>query len=440
MRVLMVGGGGREHALVWKIAQSPLVESLWCAPGNAGTAAHAQSADLASDDIDGLAEFARRNGIDLTVVGPEAPLVGGIREAFDSLGLKLFGPSSKAAALEGSKVFAKEFMARHGIPTAPFRVFDDPREARDWIRRQGGNLVVKADGLAAGKGVIVCSSTAEASAAVDRIMTERAFGTAGDRVVVEERLEGPEVSLLALISGNVVVPLLPARDFKRAQDGDLGLNTGGMGSIAPHDGVDAAWVAEIERTVFGPVCRGLAEEGAPYQGILYAGLMLTDRGPQVLEFNCRFGDPETQAILPLLRSDLAELLAAVVDGDLAGRRVEFLDAACVCVVLASGGYPGPIEGDKEIRGLDSAMEEEGVVVFHAATAATDDGRVWTRGGRVLSVSAVAPDFARAGRRAYEAAERIRFDGMQFRRDIGPAGGGPFHSAGSRPARRSAGGT
>ncbi len=417
MRVLVVGHGGREHALVWKIAESPLLEQLWCAPGNGGTSVHASSVDLAPDDLDGLADFAHGNRIDLTVVGPEAPLVAGIREVFDERGLRLVGPCRGAAALEGSKVFAKEFMARHGIQTAPFRVFEDPETAKEWIRTQSAGLVVKADGLAAGKGVIVCSSNEEAAAAVNRMMVEKTFGVAGERVVVEERLEGPEVSILALVSNDSVVELLPARDFKRAYDGDRGPNTGGMGAIASHGLVGESLVAEIRRTVFMPTCRGLAAEGIPYQGVLYAGIMLTQRGPRVLEFNCRFGDPETQAILPLLETDLLELLQAVVDGDLAAHRAEFHPGACVSVVLASGGYPGPIEKGKEIHGLD-APSIEGMVAFHAATSRTENGRFLTQGGRVLGITAVGPDVERARRNAYAGVGRIRFEGMHYRRDIG----------------------
>ena len=417
MRVLVVGNGGREHALVWKIAQSPLLERLWCAPGNGGTCEHAVSVDLSPDDLDGLADFARRHRIDLTVVGPEAPLVAGIRDVFVERGLTLLGPYQAGAALEGSKVFAKQFMARHGIPTAPFRVFDDPASAKEWIHTQDVGLVVKADGLAAGKGVIVCSSKEEAAAAVNRMMVERAFGAAGRRVVVEERLEGPEVSILALVSGDSVAELLPARDFKRVYDGDRGPNTGGMGSLAPHGLVDEARMAEIRRTVFGPACRGLALEGVPYQGVLYAGMMLTDDGPRVLEFNCRFGDPETQALLPLLETDLLELLQAVVDGDLAAHPIQFHAGACVSVVLASEGYPGPVETGREIHGLDEPSLD-GVVAFHAATSRAEDGRFLTRGGRVLGITAVGPDVEAARRNAYRAVERIRFEGMHYRRDIG----------------------
>jgi len=417
MRVLVVGNGGREHALVWKIAQSPQLEKLWCAPGNGGTALQAESVALGTDDLEGLAEFAARSGVDLTVVGPEAPLAAGIRDVFDARGLRLVGPSGRAAALEASKVFAKEFMARHGIPTAAFRVFDHPEEAKRWVRHLGGRVVVKADGLAAGKGVLVCSAVEEAETAVDRVMAEKAFGRAGERVVIEERLEGPEVSVLALVSGETVRPLLPAMDFKRAGENDTGPNTGGMGSVAPHPLTDRRLVEEVERTVFRPVCRGLAAEGHAYEGVLYAGLMLTAAGPQVLEFNCRFGDPETQAILPLLRSDLADLLWNLAEGRLEEGTVEWRAGACVCVVLASGGYPGPVEKGKVISGLDDVPEDR-AVVFHAGTLRRGDGSVVTDGGRVLGVSALGPDVASAAERAYSAVECIRFEGLELRRDLG----------------------
>ncbi|MCK4548396.1 MAG: phosphoribosylamine--glycine ligase [Candidatus Eisenbacteria sp.] len=419
MRVLVIGNGGREHALVWKIAQSPQVEKIWCAPGNGGTALLADTAGPEADDLEGLADFAASNAVDLTIVGPEGPLVAGIRNLFDTRGLKLVGPTREAAALEGSKVFAKEFMARHGIPTAPFRVFSDPGEAKRWIRGQDSSLVVKADGLAAGKGVIVCASREEALAAVDRVMVERAFGAAGDRVVIEERLEGPEISMLALVCGDDLVRLAPAMDFKRAYEGDAGPNTGGMGSIAPHALADESLIAEIEKSVLRPTCRGMAEDGIPYEGVLYAGLMMTPSGPQVLEYNCRFGDPETQAILPLLGTDLVDLFLAMVDGRLGAARVEFEQGACICVVVASGGYPGPFEKGKEIAGLEDPSTEEGVVVFHAGTSRKADGRVLTQGGRVLGVTAVGSDFDGASRRVYGAVDRIRFEGMRFRRDIGP---------------------
>lgn len=418
MRVLVVGSGGREHALVWALSKSPVVDEIWCAPGNGGTAIHARSAGLGAGDLERLAEFAAERGVDLTIVGPEGPLVEGIRDLFDARGLSVVGPSRRAVALEGSKAFAKEFMARHGIPTAAFRIFDDADRAKGWVRSRGP-VVVKADGLAAGKGVIVCSTPEEAAGAIDRVMVEKAFGSAGDRVVIEERLEGPEASVLALVSGETVLPLLPAMDFKRAFDGDRGPNTGGMGSIAPHPLVDGGLVAEVERTILRPTCLGLASEGSPYEGVLYAGLMLTPEGPRVLEFNCRFGDPETQAILPLLKTDLLDLLSSLVAGDLGSRGVEWRTGKCVCVVLASAGYPGPIEKGRRILGLSEGPDEEDVFVFHAGTVRGEDGSFLTDGGRVLGVSGVAPDFGAAAEKAYRAVEKIAFDGMRFRRDIGP---------------------
>ncbi len=414
MKVLVVGGGGREHALVWKIAQSPRVKEIFCAPGNAGIARQARCVNIGTEDITSLLEFARREGVDLTVVGPEAPLCAGIADAFEGAGLRVFGPSRAAAELEGSKVFAKEIMKKYGIPTARFAVFDDPAAARSYIKEIGAPCVVKADGLAAGKGVIVAASEEEALAAVDTIMVERAFGRAGERVVIEECLEGEEVSVLAFTDGQTVVPMVSSQDHKRVYDGDRGPNTGGMGAYAPAP----VYTPEIHRRtleeILVPAVRAMREEGRPYRGVLYAGLMVTSEGPKVLEFNVRFGDPEAQPVLALLESDLVEIMEAVLEERLAGVEIRWRDGAAVCVVLASGGYPGSYEKGKVISGLDEVPPD--VLVFHAGTAEAA-GRVVTAGGRVLGVTAAAGDIASAVRAAYSVVEKINFEGMHYRRDI-----------------------
>ncbi|MBC7340016.1 MAG: phosphoribosylamine--glycine ligase [Firmicutes bacterium] len=428
MRVLVVGGGGREHALVWKLAQTGTVGGLFCAPGNAGTAALGTNVDIAATDVGGLRDFAVREGIGLTVVGPEDPLVAGIGDAFAAAGLRLFGPSRQAARLEGSKAFAKEFMARHGIPTAPFEVFDDAARARDYIRARPGPVVVKADGLAAGKGAFVCSTTEEALQAVTDLMERGMLGVAGRTVVVEDRLEGEELSVLALCDGESFMLLPPARDHKRAFDGDAGPNTGGMGAFAPVP-LPPGLLEEVRDRVIAPAVRGMAREGCPYRGILYAGLMLTRDGPAVLEFNCRFGDPETQVILPLLDEDLAELLAAAASDRLPARPLRLHNRYAVCVVVASGGYPGPYRRGLPIAGLERAAEVPGVVIFEAGTACDAGGRLVTSGGRVLGVTGCGRSLAEARERAYRACARISFEGMHYRRDIAaPAGGAPGGNA------------
>lgn len=427
MRVLVVGGGGREHALVWKLAQTDTVGGLFCAPGNAGTAALGTNVDIAAADIDGLRDFAVREGIDLTVVGPEDPLVAGVGDAFAAAGLLLFGPSREAARLEGSKAFAKEFMARHGIPTAPFEVFDDAARARAYIRARPGPVVVKADGLAAGKGAFVCNTTEEALQAVTDLMERGILGVAGRTVVVEDRLEGEELSVLALCDGESFMLMPPARDHKRVFDGDAGPNTGGMGAYAPVP-LPSALLDEVRDRVIAPAVQGMAREGCPYRGILYAGLMLTRDGPAVLEFNCRFGDPETQTILPLLDEDLAELLARAASDRLPARPLRVHNRYAVCVVMASGGYPGPYRRGLPIAGLERAAEVPGVVVFEAGTAYDPGGRLVTSGGRVLGVTGCGRSLAEARERAYRACARISFEGMHYRRDIAAPPGGPPGSA------------
>ncbi len=426
--VLVVGSGGREHALAWAMARSPQVARVVVAPGNAGTdgrnSAGAESgsasvcnAPIRADDIAGLLAFARAQGVALTVVGPEIPLAAGIVDAFQAQGQAIFGPTRAAAQLEWSKAFAKDFMRAHDIPTADYAVFDCFDEADAFLGRDNRPWVVKADGLAAGKGVIVCDDAAEARDAVRRIMADREFGDAGARVVLEERLAGPEVSVLAFTDGRSLALLPPARDHKRVGDGDAGPNTGGMGAYAPAPDVDAALLADVQRRVLVPTIMGMAATGTPYVGVLYAGLMLTADGPKVLEFNCRLGDPETQVLLPLLETDLFDVLVACVEGRLADVDIGWRDGACVTVVLASEGYPGPSLTGRSICGLDDAAALDDVLVFHAATTRRD-GRVVTTGGRVLAVSAVGEDLSSARARAYQGVDCVTFDGRHFRRDIG----------------------
>jgi phosphoribosylamine--glycine ligase len=419
VRILLVGSGGREHALAWKIAQSPLVEQLWAAPGNPGIAQYARCLDLAVDDADGLAGFARGHGVDLVVVGPEQPLVGGLADPLRAKGLAVFGPSARAAAIEGSKAFAKALMARRGIPTARFRVFDDPVAARRFCREIGPPCVVKTDGLAAGKGAIVCATLTEADAAIAQCMERREFGASGATVVVEEFMRGEEVSFFALAGAGGVLPLASAQDHKTVFDDDRGPNTGGMGAYAPVPFVDAAVEARIMREIVEPTLAALAAEGAPYQGVLYAGLMLTAEGPKVVEFNCRFGDPECQVLMVRLDDDLVPLLAAVARGDAlpAPRPRTSAGRAAVCVAVASGGYPGRYATGHEITGIAEAEAQPGVHVFHAGTARRE-GRLITAGGRVLGVTAVAPDLAAAITGAYDGVKRIHFEGMHYRTDIG----------------------
>ncbi len=416
MKVLLVGGGGREHALAWKIAQSPRVSRLYAAPGNPGIAAHATCVDIATDDADALVGFAAAESIDLTVVGPEVPLVAGLADRFTAKGLLVFGPRAAAAAIEGSKAFAKALMARHGVPTARFETFDDAQSARRYCRTLGAPVVVKADGLAAGKGVLVCRTLAEADAAVAQCMEQRAFGAAGATVVVEELLRGEEASFFALVSGEHVVPFAAAQDHKTVFDGDAGPNTGGMGAYTPVAAMDAAMQTRIMRTIVEPTVRALAREAEPYFGVLYAGLMLTAEGPKVIEFNCRFGDPECQPIMACADGDLVPALLAVARGE-RPPAMESTRQAAVCVTLASGGYPGAYARGIPITGVEAAASMPGVLVFHSGTARRD-GVLVTDGGRVLGVTAVAADVPSAIQAAYAGVARIRFDGMHFRTDIG----------------------
>jgi phosphoribosylamine--glycine ligase len=414
MRILVVGGGGREHALVWKIARCPRVTEIYCAPGNAGIAGLANCVPIAADDIEGLLAFARRAGIDLTVVGPEAPLVAGIVDAFQAAGLPVFGPSRAAARLEGSKIFAKELMQAAGIPTARHTAFMEAGTALAYLEEHPGPVVVKADGLAAGKGVVVAPDTATAREAVTAMFGGR-FGPAGQRVIIEEHLEGEEVSILALCDGETVIPFLPSQDHKRVGEGDTGPNTGGMGAYAPVPFYTPEIAGEVEEKILRPTVRAMAAAGCPYRGVLYAGLMLTREGPKVLEFNCRFGDPETQPLMLLLQSDLVELMLATINGELAGTKIDWCPGAAAGVVLAAGGYPGPYARGEVITGLEAVPP--GVEVFHAGTALVD-GQVVTAGGRVLCVTARGENLQAALDRVYAGIKAINFAGMHYRRDIG----------------------
>jgi phosphoribosylamine--glycine ligase len=416
MRILVVGGGGREHALAWKIAQSRRVTKLYCAPGNAGIADLAECVPVAAADIDKLAAFASEQRIDLTIVGPEVPLCAGVVDAFQAKGLRIFGPNKRAAQLEGSKVFAKQILLKYNVPTAPAAIFNDANAARAHLRKVSAPIVVKADGLAAGKGVIVASSVEEAERAVTEIMEEKVFGAAGAQVVIEECLRGDELSVMALVDGPSFQMLASAQDHKRALDGDRGPNTGGMGAYSPTPLLDEKLNQQIAE-IFRRTLAGLQTEGIEYHGVLYAGLMITERGPLVLEFNCRFGDPETQVVLPRMDFDLLDAVEATIDGSLDHLTLAWKSAAAVCVVMSAGGYPGHHEQGQLIAGLKEAAKLDKVWVFHAGTRLGASGQVTTDGGRVLGVTALGETIEKAAGRAYEAVERIRFDGAHFRRDI-----------------------
>ncbi len=418
MRVLVIGNGGREHALAWKIKASPSVERVFVAPGNAGTEADAENVDLSPLDFPRLIKFAKQNAIDLTVVGPEAPLVGGIVDAFTTEKLRIFGPSRAAAELEGSKVFCKNLLRQASVPTAEYQVFRDAARAATFVRdREDVPVVVKADGLAAGKGVFVCKGRNEAIAAVERIGRERAFGDAGNQIVIEERLDGFEVSVLALTDGRTIITLPPAQDHKAAFDGDTGPNTGGMGAYCPTPLVTEADLRKIEEQVLVPTVHAMKRARRPFRGVLYAGLMMTNQGPKVLEFNVRFGDPECEPLLMRLTSDLVELMEAVVEGRLEQITPPIWDPRpAVCVVMASAGYPGDYERGFAIRGLDEAAKVPDVNVFHAGTMRAN-GKVVTNGGRVLAVTAVGNTISAAKLSAYTAVKQIRWEGAWCRKDI-----------------------
>jgi phosphoribosylamine---glycine ligase len=419
MKVLVVGNGGREHALAWKIRQSALVSELYCAPGNAGIAAQADCVPIETSNIVELADFAQTIGADLTVVGPELPMVLGIADEFQRRGLSIFCPSRAAAEIEGSKAFAREFMQRHNIPSPRYEICTAAEAAQDFVMRSpfGYPLVIKADGLASGKGTLVVQDKAEARAAVTQMMTDKKFGTAGAKVVMEEFLAGDEVSFLVFSDGSKVVPMVSVQDHKRLLDGDKGPNTGGMGTVSPSTSLNVDVHKQILQDIIIPTIGGLAAEGRKYQGVLYAGLMITEQGPKVLEFNARFGDPETQVIMARMRSDLVPVLQGVAEGQLKDTKIEWAKEAAVCVVLASRGYPDGVETGKPIQGLDAFDGVDDVVVYHAATDRRDDAIV-TVGGRVLGVTALGANLDAAVQRAYEAVPQISFDGMQYRTDIG----------------------
>ena len=416
MKILVVGSGGREHALVWKLHQSPKVDTIYCAPGNAGIETLAECVAIKANEIDKLADFAQENGIDLTFVGPEDPLTLGLVDTFAERGLKAFGPRRAAAAIEGSKVFMKDLLQKYNIPTGFYQAFTDRDEAVAFIRAKGAPIVVKADGLAAGKGVIVAMTEDEAVAAVDLMMTERAFGDAGATVMIEEYLEGEEASFIAFTDGTTVLPLPTSQDHKAVHDGDQGPNTGGMGAYSPAPVVTDELHERIMNEIMLPTVRALEKEGAPYQGMLYAGLMIKDGEPKVLEFNCRFGDPETQPLLMRLKTDLVDIMEAVIDQRLSGLTLDIDPRPTVCVVMAAGGYPGAYDKGMEIAGLERDFGSD-VVVFHAGTARRN-GRVVTNGGRVLGVTARAPKLEDAIAAAYEAVKKISWEGCYYRTDIG----------------------
>lgn len=416
MKVLVIGSGGREHALIWKIRQSPRVERVYCAPGNGGIGEMAEPVSIGPDEIDRLADFAEKEKIDLTVVGPELPLILGIADLFEERGLKIFGPSREAAKLEGSKAFAKEILKENRIPTADFASFTEAGPAKEYLAKQGPPYVVKADGLAAGKGVIVSSDRKEAEAAVDDIMVRKVFGQAGEKVVIEEFLEGEEASFMVLIDGEHLLPLASSQDHKRVFDGDRGPNTGGMGAYSPAPVVTFGIHRRIMEAILHPLLKGLKSKGIRYRGVLYVGLMLTRGGPKVLEFNARFGDPECQPLMMRMKGDLVPLMEATIEGRLDRVEAEWSDDVAVCVVLCSQGYPGPYEKGKEIHGLERLTNWQRGFVFHAATVKKDS--CWlTSGGRVLGVTALGSNLEEAVGEVYRAVGEIEWDGMHYRKDI-----------------------
>ncbi|TAL27861.1 MAG: phosphoribosylamine--glycine ligase [Nitrospirae bacterium] len=416
MKVLIIGGGGREHAIVWKLSQSSQIDKIYCCPGNAGISELAECINVDDNNFEALANFARYEGIDLTIVGPEAQLSKGIVDVFEKNGRKILGPNSKAAQLEGSKVFSKDLMKRCGIPTAEYKVFSSYLHAEDYVRMKGAPLVIKADGLAAGKGVIVAHTVDEAIAGLRLIMKDRAFGEAGNRVIVEECLEGEEASFMAFTDGKTILPMVSSQDHKRIFDGDKGPNTGGMGAYSPAPIITPELESFIMEKVMLRTIKGLQSEGINYKGILYAGIMVKDNKPYVLEFNCRLGDPETQPVLSRLKTDLLDIALAIADEKLSGINLEWKSGASVCVVAASKGYPGAYEKGKVIKGLDEAGTMDDVIVFHAGTA-FNKNKIVTAGGRVLGVTALGKDIKEAKLKAYKAIEKIHFSGMHYRKDI-----------------------
>ncbi|NDL67312.1 phosphoribosylamine--glycine ligase [Anaerotalea alkaliphila] len=417
MKVLVVGSGGREHAIVWKLAQSPRVEKIYCAPGNAGIAALAQCVPVKATEIEKVRDFALAEGIDLTIIGMDDPLMLGIVDLFQEAGLKVFGPRQDAAVLEGSKVFAKELMKKYDIPTAAYEVFDEPGAARAYLEGCTYPVVLKADGLALGKGVLICNTREEALEGVDEIMVDLKYGSAGRRMVVEEFMTGPEVSVLSFCDGKTCLPMVSAQDHKRALDNDQGLNTGGMGTFSPSKYYTEEIHRECVKTMFEPTLAAMAAEGRPFTGIIFFGLMLTPNGPRVLEYNARFGDPEAQVVLPRLKNDLVDVVEAAIEGRLSEITLEWDERSTVCVVLASGGYPVAYRKGYPIQGLEEAAGTPDILVFHAGTELVD-GRVATSGGRVLGITAFGKDMEEARSRAYAMVEKVDFTDKHFRRDIG----------------------
>jgi len=418
MKVLVVGSGGREHGLILKLKESPKVTEIFAAPGNGGISAIATPVDIKATDIEKMVAFAKENGIEFAVVAPDDPLVLGMVDAFEEIGIPTFGPNKAAAIIEGSKVFSKNLMKKYGIPTAAYETFDNEEEAVAYLKAQNSYpAVIKADGLALGKGVIIAQTEEEAVEAVHSMMSDKIFGASGSHVVIEEFLEGPEVSVLSFTDGNVVIPMISSKDHKRALDNDQGLNTGGMGTIAPNPYYTADIAEECMKTIFLPTVEAMKKEGRTFKGCLYFGLMITKKGPKVIEYNCRFGDPETQVVLPLLKTDLFEIMEAIYAGRLADVDVQFSDEHAACVIMASGGYPKKYQTGYEISGLDAEGQAEGVIVYHAGTKLVD-GRFLTSGGRVLGVTALGATREEALAKSYEAVKKIGFTDVHYRTDIG----------------------
>lgn len=418
MKILMIGSGGREHALIKKLLESPKVEKIYCAPGNGGISCDAENVNISAMDIEGVVNFAKDNKIDLVFVAPDDPLAAGMVDALEAEGIRAFGPKKAAAEIEASKVFSKNLMKKYGIPTADYQVFDNSKDAVDYVVNNNmAPVVVKADGLALGKGVLICQTVEDAKAAIHSIMDDKKFGESGSRVVIEEFLTGPEVSVLSFTDGKCVKPMVSSKDHKRALDGDKGLNTGGMGTISPNPYYTDEMAEICRKTIFEPTIEAMNKEGRTFKGCLYFGLMLTPKGPKVIEYNARFGDPETQVVLPRLETDLVDICEAVIDGTLSDIDIKWKKGAAACVVMASGGYPESYKKGIEMSGLDEKGGVEGAIVYHAGTK-LENGKFYTNGGRVLGVTAVDDTLEGALKKAYEAVEKISFEGAHYRKDIG----------------------
>ncbi|MEE0762115.1 MAG: phosphoribosylamine--glycine ligase [Acutalibacteraceae bacterium] len=418
MKILMIGSGGREHALIKKLLESPKVEKIYCAPGNGGIACDAENVNISAMDIEGVVNFSKENKIDLVFVAPDDPLAAGMVDALEAEGIRAFGPKKAAAEIEASKVFSKNLMKKYGIPTADYQVFDNSKDAIDYVVNNNmAPVVVKADGLALGKGVLICQTVEDAKAAIHSIMDDKKFGESGSRVVIEEFLTGPEVSVLSFTDGKCVKPMVSSKDHKRALDGDKGLNTGGMGTISPNPYYTDEMAEICRKTIFEPTIEAMNKEGRTFKGCLYFGLMLTPKGPKVIEYNARFGDPETQVVLPRLETDLVDICEAVIDGTLGDLDIKWKKGAAACVVVASGGYPESYKKGIEMSGLDEKGGVEGAIVYHAGTK-LENGKFYTNGGRVLGVTAVDDTLEGALKKAYEAVEKISFEGAHYRKDIG----------------------